>query len=352
MALRELPVVDTNKANAPESSNGRYGAAHARARDAYRDVPILQKPPWKNAIAAYFFLGGVSCGAFVLGTAIETIDGARRQTLAHTAHYVAFATMVPCAPLLIYDLGKRSRFHHMLRIFKPSSPMNLGAWALTAHGAMATFTTLRVLAGEGALPGGPAINEVVALLPERALSVAGLPSALTLGGYTGVLIGTSSVPVWYKSPLLGALFMASAMNTGVAAVSLVSTLTGRATPGEHRLFTPFNVALGATETVLLGAYLATTGTAAKPLLRGKLGLTTAAAAIGTLGATALDATDLLTGKNRRALGSASAAVTLLSGVALRWGLVFAGHTSAADREGTVEAMKGTAKDPGWGANAR
>ncbi len=352
MALHALPVVDTNKANAPASSNGRYGAAHARARDAYRDVPILQKPPWKHSIAAYFFLGGVSCGAFVLGTAVETVDGARRGTLARTAHYVAFATMVPCAPLLIYDLGKRSRFHHMLRVFKPSSPMNLGAWALTAHGAMATFTTLRVLAGEGALPGGPAINDLVALLPRRALAVGGMPSALTLGGYTGVLIGTSSVPVWYKSPLLGALFMASAMNTGAAAVSLVSRLTGRATPDEHRLFTPFNVTLGATETVLLGAYLATTGPAAKPLLRGKLGVTTAVAAASTLGSTALDAAGLLTGHNRSGRGAAAAALTLLGGVALRWGTVFAGHTSAADREGTVEAMKGTPKDPGWGARAR
>ncbi len=352
MALRELPLVDTNKANAPESSNGRYGAAHARARDAYRDVPILQKPPWKNAISAYFFLGGVSSGAFVLGTLLDTLDGERRAELARTAHYVAFATMVPCAPLLIYDLGKRSRFHHMLRIFKPSSPMNLGAWALTVHGAFTTATALRDLAGEDALPGGPALNDIVALLPRRALVVAGMPSALTLGGYTGVLIGTSSVPVWYKSPLLGALFMASAMNTGTAAVSLVSTLTGRATPGEHRLFTPFNVALGTTETVLLGAYLATSGPAAKPLLRGKLGLTTAVAAAGTLGATALDAAGLLTGQSRSGRGVAAAALTLLGGVALRWGTVFAGHTSAADREGTVEAMKGTAKDPGWGARAR
>ncbi len=351
MALRELPLVDTNKANAPESSNGRYGAAHARARDAYRDVPILQKPPWKNAISAYFFLGGVSSGAFVLGTLLDTLDGERRQTLARTAHYVAFATMAPCAPLLIYDLGKRSRFHHMLRIFKPSSPMNLGAWALTVHGAFTTAAALRDLAGEGALPGGSALNDIVALLPRRALVVAGMPSALTLGGYTGVLIGTSSVPVWYKSPLLGALFMASAMNTGAAAVSLVSRLTGRAAPDEHRIFTPFNVTLGATETVLLGAYLATSGPAAKPLLRAKLGLTTAIAGASTLGATALDAAGLLTGQNRSGRGTAAAALTLLGGVALRWGTVFAGHTSAADREGTVEAMKGTAKDPGWSARA-
>jgi len=44
MALRELPVVGTNQSGTP-SSNGRYGAAHARTRDAYKDVPILQRPP-------------------------------------------------------------------------------------------------------------------------------------------------------------------------------------------------------------------------------------------------------------------------------------------------------------------
>ena len=34
MALRELPLVQTDKLNAPQSGNGRYGAAHARTRDA------------------------------------------------------------------------------------------------------------------------------------------------------------------------------------------------------------------------------------------------------------------------------------------------------------------------------
>ncbi len=348
MTLRELPVVETNRKEAPQSSNGRYGAAHARPRDAYRDVPILQRPPWRNDISAYFFLGGVSCGSFVLGTLAETVGGPRRRTLARTAHYVAFATMLPCAPLLIDDLGKPSRFHHMLRIFKPSSPMNLGAWALTAHGGVTTLAALRALAGQRALPGPQALNTVMALLPARALAVAGIPPALTLGGYTGVLIGTSSIPVWYKSPLLGGLFMASAMNTGAAAVSLVSTLTGRAAPDEHRLFTPLTLALGATEAALLGAYLATTGPAAKPLLRGRLGLATAAAATGTLAALALDAASLLTSKNRNVLGALAASATLLGGAALRWGVVFAGHASAEDREGTVEAMKGSAQDPGWG----
>jgi len=36
--------------------------------------------------------------------------------------------------LLIADLGRPERFHHMLRVAKPSSPMSVGTWILTAYG--------------------------------------------------------------------------------------------------------------------------------------------------------------------------------------------------------------------------
>jgi len=345
MALRELPVVGTNQAEAP-SSNGRYGAAHARTRDAYKDVPILQRPPWGHDISAYFYLGGVSCGSFVLGTLAEALGGPRRQTLARTAHYVAALTMAPCAPLLIHDLGKRSRFHHMLRIFKPSSPMNLGAWALTAHGALSMLTALRTLAGEAKLP-IPGLNAVVTIIPTGVLAVAGVPPALALGGYTGVLIGTSSIPVWYKSPLLGGLFMASAMSTGSAAVTLVSALSGRAEPDEHRVLAPYNLALGLTETALLAGYHLTTGQWARPLLRGRLGLLTAVATTGTVGGVALEAVSLRSEANRGLLTRLASGLTLVGGAALRWSMVFAGHASSQDREGTIAAMERSVQDPGW-----
>ncbi len=34
---------------------------------------------------------------------------------------------------LVLDLGDPLRFHHMLRVFKPSSPMSLGTWCLTIY---------------------------------------------------------------------------------------------------------------------------------------------------------------------------------------------------------------------------
>src|SRR6266567_4562737 len=55
----------------------------------------------------------------------------RLRELARAAYDVSFLTVLPCPPLLIADLGRPERFHHMLRVFKPMSPMNLGAWTLT-----------------------------------------------------------------------------------------------------------------------------------------------------------------------------------------------------------------------------
>lgn len=323
---------------------GRAEATHLRARDAYKDVPILQTPTWNNDIAAYFFLGGVSSGAYVLG-ALLNAGGAKRGSLARTARIVSFAAMLPCPVFLIEDLGKPSRFHHMLRIFKPASPMNLGSWALTAHGIFATLAAARHLAEAGKLPLGGAL---LTAIPERALAVGGFPPALTLGGYTGVLLGTTSIPVWSTSPLLGALFMASALNTGAAATVAASILTGSDDPGDHALLGPYTVALGCGEIALLGGYLATSGRAARPLLHGREALLLAGAVVGSVAAVALDIAGMRAPVHPRYTSVAGALAALVSGACLRWAVVRAGHVSAADREGTLAATEPSRAAPGWG----
>src|SRR5919201_4605382 len=168
--MRDFPLVQTRRVGQVQA-NGRRGTAYVNPRDAYSGVPILAQPTWRHEIAAYFYLGGISSGAFVLGSLARLAGGERQLRVSRTAQYVSFATMLPCAPLLIADLGRPALFHHMLRIFKPSSPMNLGAWTLTAHGAISTITAARALAGETQLP---LLGPLVRLLPECALSVAGL----------------------------------------------------------------------------------------------------------------------------------------------------------------------------------
>src|SRR5437870_13794814 len=91
----------------------------------YYDIALLQAPVWKWEIASYFFFGGVSSGAYLISRLAERFGGGRYRDVARVGSYVALASFLPCPPLLIHDLGDPKRFHHMLRVWKPSSPMNL-----------------------------------------------------------------------------------------------------------------------------------------------------------------------------------------------------------------------------------
>ena len=74
----------------------------------------------------------------------------------------------PSAVLTVtHDREMPMRFHHMLRIFKPSSPMNLGSWSLLLHGAGATVTVMVILARERRLP---LVGWLFRLFPERLLA--------------------------------------------------------------------------------------------------------------------------------------------------------------------------------------
>jgi formate-dependent nitrite reductase membrane component NrfD len=327
--------------------DGRVGTAHANPRDAYRDVPLLVRPTWNHEVAAYFYFGGISSGAYVVGTLAELFGGERLAAVAHRARWIAFAAMLPCPPLLIDDLGTPSRFHHMLRIFKPSSPMNLGAWTLTVHGAFATLLAGRELATSRKLA---LFGPLLRWLPVKPLAAAGLLPAVTLGGYTGVLLGTTSIPVWSTSPLLGALFMASSLSTGGAAVGLTQAVFGEADRPRTAL-APLNVVFGVADLALLGSYVATSGDARKALVRGKVRLLLLGATAATAAGVALEFAAAGGKGNVRLLGGLAAVATLAGGAFLRWGVVSAGQASAKDRETTLAATSPSEAAPGWGVAA-
>lgn len=311
-----------------ENRQNGFGAAHVNPRDAYRDVPILKPPTWKNEIASYFFLGGISGGASIIAALADLIGGRPLQRLARVAHWVAFLTLLPCPALLIADLGVPSRFLHMLRVFKPGSPMNLGSWLLLGHGTVLAMTTLRTL---------------TARLP---LALAELPLGIGFAGYTGVLIGTTSVPVWSASPFLGGLFTASAMTTGAAAVSLAASVNGES-KAEREVLSTMSIGSGLVELVLLAIYLMTSGSAAKPLLEGHSAAMTLGGASATASAVVLEAVAGRLPRGAGLLRRLAALCTLAAGAALRFSVVHAGPASSSDRDETLRTMAPSQRAPGW-----
>jgi len=223
--------------------------------------------------------------------------------------------------------------------------MNLGSWALFLHGAGATVTVGHMLAVENKLP---LITPLAHLLPERMLAVMGLPSSFVLAGYTGVLLGTTSIPVWHTSQLLGALFMSSSFSTGAAATGLAGLLTGRhESHTEHREFALLSIASGLTELGVLGGYIATSGAAAKPLTEGEHKPLFLGAAAALSASVILEVAGLALGERGKGVSMLAAITALAGGAMLRWSIVRAGGASAADREQTLETMKSTPQRPGW-----
>src|SRR3712207_145710 len=145
-------------------------------------------------------------------------------------------SQAPPPPLLIMDLGRPERFYNMLRVFKPRSPMSMGAWALSVFGGLAAASVGADLIGrrrEAKLLGGA--NAIVGGY---------------LGSYTGVLLASTAVPVWARSKLfLGPVFVATATASGAAATRL--TLVAAGLPTGH----PTREALGRVEAGAMTAEL-------------------------------------------------------------------------------------------------
>jgi formate-dependent nitrite reductase membrane component NrfD len=184
-------------------------------------------PHWEWWILGYFFFGGLSGGAYAIGTLMRLVGAPADQRIARIAFVVSFLALIPCPIFLVLDLGQPARFLNMLvdasnggLAFKPESPMSLGAWALLFFGlfsfvsfvgALAEMGTVRALSPFAGFFRGPL---------EAVWNIVGTAFGFFICGYTGVLLAVSNQPVWSDGWPLGGVFLASSL-TGAAALLLI-----------------------------------------------------------------------------------------------------------------------------------
>ncbi len=166
----------------------------------YYDRPLLNEPVWEWAVPAYYFVGGLTGAALVLGAAAQALDPKSSRKLIRRCDWIGFVGAAISSALLIYDLGRPSRFLNMLRVFRPTSPMNVGAWILSSLGG----TSAAAILFKGR-------NGVFGAIGEAAGFASGV-LGLGLATYTGVLVSNTAVPLWQESRrVLPILFGSSAM---------------------------------------------------------------------------------------------------------------------------------------------
>ena len=304
----------TDRRRADSASDPAPGSALLRPTD--RQTPGVDVAD--RALSVCWRHGGNERRACARGARDRTAARVRQIALAVA---VAGAVISPC--LLVWDLGRPTRFLNMLRVFKWRSAMSVGVWTLVAF---STFAGTAFLVVEGvdvfASAGVPAAlldSAMFVLVAGTALS------GVVLATYTGVLLGATAVPAWFAHHVLLPFHFGIA---GLGSAAAVMELLG------FRL-APLN-ALGLTAAAVetgIFAWIELTRRAptARALHEGTAGLLVRVAGLLT-GPVAL----IL-----RLIGLAPVAGVcfLVGAVTSRYGWIFAGRFSARDPEETVASQR-------------
>ena len=187
---------------------------------AYADRLVTKPPNWHGLVALDVLFNNLSTGLFLVAALGELAAPAHFKALAGVAYPIALLLLAGDLVCLVLDLGDPLRFHHMLRVWKPGSPMSVGVWCLTAYAV-----PLTALAAMSLLPGGDAVPDAI----RRLTIVAGVLPALGAAVYKGVLFSTSAQPGWCDARWLGSYVSNSALLLGAATLLVLANVMGQST---------------------------------------------------------------------------------------------------------------------------
>jgi len=314
---------------------------HELQEPSYYDYPVLKAPVWSWEIIWYFFFGGLAAGCYVIASIAALFGSREDRAVARVGYYLSFLSVLPCPMLLIKDLGRPDHFLHMVRIFKVKSPMSMGTWGLVNFSFFSGVTAV-IQAAQDGIFGRWWGSRLLAALPLRFVAIPGSALGVFLGGYTGVLLTATSIPLWSRSKLLGAVFISSAVSTSSALISFVLRLTRTPTQVLHKLERLEWVAL-LVEMAGLFVFLRGTGRAARPLVgtgpteHGRT-FWSFVAGTGLVLPWILQTLSLMAGrstKSKSGRGIVISLLVLIGGYFLRRTMIEAGHSSSADARTTL-----------------
>lgn len=322
---REAEARGTVKSGGIRPAGAPFPAASPET--GYYGIPLLKQPAWTWEIPLYFFVGGASGAAGVIG-AVANYAGAERK-LVRDAEWIAAAGTILSPILLISDLGKPSRFLNMLRVFKPQSPMSVGVWTLMGFSGGASAAAFAGFLQDRYCPS----------LPLRALENAGHLASLAFGlpfsNYTGVLIGATVVPVWNENAgSLPGHFGASGLGAAVGILELMGN-------DESRALQLLGIGAAAVECWKGWEIESKSKPVLEPLKRGASGMTIRASGLlsGPMPLALRLLSSIAGGKRSARLRRYAAVLSIAGSLLTRIGWIYAGHISARDWRLPLEIKK-------------
>lgn len=289
----------------------------------YYGMSVINPPVWEELdIAGYLFTGGLAGASSILAAGAQFTH---RPHLASRSKTCASAAIAVSLLALVHDLGRPARFINMLRVFKPTSPMSVGTWILSAYAPLNFAATG---------------SDVLGIAP-RTGRAAGAGAGLlgsAVATYTAALIANTAVPAWHGAHQELPFLFAGSAASAAAGFGLIAAPVSENAPACRM------GALGACSEMVAGQLMERRlGMVAETLHTGMAGKRMRAAKVlsasGTLGAATI--------ARRSRIGAVASGAALLAGSVLtRFGLFAAGMESARDPKYTVEPQRQRLKDSG------
>lgn len=210
---------------------------------------ITHPPDWHGLVVADVLLNNLTTGLFLVAAVADLTIGPVFRPVAAWAYPLALMFLTVDLACLVLDLGDPLRFHHMLRVFKPGSPMSLGTWFLTVYSLpVGVLAVLEVATMLGWVPNWDWLWWV-----RQSMLVIGVPTAFGSAAYKGVLFSVTAQPGWRDARWLGAYFVGTGLALGAGIVALLAELLG--VIGPTRLAFALLLAIHAVPLALVGREL-------------------------------------------------------------------------------------------------
>jgi formate-dependent nitrite reductase membrane component NrfD len=196
---------------------------------------------WNWSVVVYLFLAGISAGALAISTFAYLLSPEKHRTIIRLGAFVAPFPLIAGLLCLIYDLERPQLFWKLMTTFRATSVMSLGSWLLVLFSVL-SFVNLylwlpdRFDIAQSLLNRGWGSSRTGRLFMIRSLlsgmrrdgllrlrgpiAVVGIPVALLVGIYTGVLLSVLAARPFWNNPMLPMLFLVSALKTGMAAICM------------------------------------------------------------------------------------------------------------------------------------
>ncbi len=183
---------------------------------------------WKWELVVYLWIAGVAGGAFFAAFLMDRITRGKHEQMPKIALFLGVPLVLLGSLLLVLDLGEQLRAWHLFTRVRLSSPMSVGSWILLLY-ALVGVVMIALWWSKSFEPGEvrlSVLSGLASVIRPAASAIGGLSwiafgLSVLLIAYTGVLLSATNQPLWAGVLLLPALFVASAISTGMALLVLV-----------------------------------------------------------------------------------------------------------------------------------